>query len=193
MKALKILLVILVVLVVLAGGALLLLNRYVQSPSFKETALLAVQTAGGAKMQVTDLDVSLWRGVSLRGIAVANPPGYAGNLVQADAFVLRYRLLPLFQRRLEITQLELQKPVIALMRNADGAWNFEQLGGGAGDSGGGGSIHQAGLDISLQRLALTRGTVVVLGPDNKELLKLQDLQLTSNVELAGGALHGRGQ
>ena len=68
-------------------------------------------------------------GVTLEGIAVANPAPFRGDLLTADAFVLRYRLLPLLTGRVQVDRLALEKPVLALAMDAKGGFNYEKLGG----------------------------------------------------------------
>ena len=132
MKAAKVILIVVAVLVavivILATGGLYFANRYIQSPQFKEQVLATSRQELGADVRIDELQASLFSGVTLRGVTISNPTNFSGNLLTADSFVLRYRLLPLLQRRVEIEQLSLDKPVITLARN-DGAWNYETLGG----------------------------------------------------------------
>ena len=130
-KLLKLLLLVVVILLVLAGGALFLANRYLQSPAFKEKVLAAAHDALGTNVQISELQASLWEGIVLKGVTVANPQGFNGSLLTADAFVLRYRLLPLLYRKLEVQELSLTAPVVVLARNDKGEWNYDKLGGTA--------------------------------------------------------------
>jgi uncharacterized protein involved in outer membrane biogenesis len=105
-KALKVILIILAVVmalaIILVGAGIFFTNRYLQSPAFKEQALQSARKELGADVQIDKLQVSLFSGVDLRGVTIGNPPGFPGNLVTANAFVLHYRLLPLLSRRVEI-------------------------------------------------------------------------------------------
>jgi uncharacterized protein involved in outer membrane biogenesis len=198
MKALKILLIIVVVLALLAGAGLFLANRYLQSPDFKDTALATARQALGSEVQLADLNVSLFSGVALRGIKVANPTGFDGNLMEAQAFVLRYRLLPLLQKRVEISQLTLDQPTITLVKNEAGAWNYEKLGaaktgGETVGSGAGPTAHAGGVDISLSRLAMNNGHVVMRQADGKVLVDVSGIRISSSAELTGNRLTGTGE
>ena len=114
--------------VILAGAGLYFANRYVQSPAFKEQVLATARKELGSDVRVDEFRVSLFSGVALRGVTISNPKDFPGNLLTADAFVLRYRLLPLLHRRVEIEQLSLDKPVITLARNDKSEWNYEKIG-----------------------------------------------------------------
>src|SRR5580700_11736736 len=103
MKAVKVILIIVAVLaalvIVIVGAGIYFTNRYLQTPAFKEQALQTARGELGANVEINELQVSLFSGVALRGVVIGNPPGFSGNLLTADAFVLRYRLLPLLRRR----------------------------------------------------------------------------------------------
>src|SRR6266436_6072350 len=118
MKAVKIISIVVAVLIVLVltlvGTGIYFTNRYLQTPAFKEEVLKAARTALGSDVRIDTFQASLFSGIELRGVTIGNPAGFAGNLLNADAFVLRYRLLPLLSRRVEIEQLSLDKPVITL-------------------------------------------------------------------------------
>ena len=130
-KAIKVILIIVAVVmalaIILVGTGIYFTNRYLQTAAFKEQALRAAHNELGADVRIDDLKVSLFSGVELRGVTIGNPPGFPGNLVTANAFVLRYRLLPLLSRRVEIEELSLDKPVITLSQNAGGEWNYENI------------------------------------------------------------------
>jgi len=74
----------------------------------------------GADVRVEGMDISLLSGVTLRGIAIANPRPWTGDFLAAEAFVLRYRLRPLLAGRVEVERLALEKPSLALAMNARG-------------------------------------------------------------------------
>src|SRR5580658_8111420 len=114
--------------IILVGAGIYFTNRYLQTPAFKQQALQAAHKELGADVQIDDLKVSLFSGVELRGVTIDNPPGFPGNLVTANSFVLRYRLLPLLSHRVEIEELSIDKPVITLSQDDQGQWNYEKIG-----------------------------------------------------------------
>ncbi len=77
MKALKILLKIVLALVLLvvlaAAGGVWYLNSYLQTPEFKQLVLKQGRDALGMDLKITDLKVSIFSGVQLKGIVIGNP------------------------------------------------------------------------------------------------------------------------
>ena len=202
MKALKIIVVVLVLLLAALAAGMFALNRYVQSPAFQQMARGAARKALHTEFDVRTIEISLFRGVKLQGVKIANPSGYPGSLLTADSFVLRYRLLPLLHRRLEIQRLSLGKPVLTLSRNEKGEWNYDKLLAAAASPGAAPSVKQSAgspggggvpLEVSLTRLAVNDGEITILGDQGKALAKIQKATLTSAVNLAGGRLTGQGQ
>ncbi len=198
MKALKIVLVVVLVLIVALIAGALYLNHYIQSPAFKDTVLAAAKQSLGSAVTITDMKVSLLSGVMLRGLTVANPPEFTGNLLTAEAFVLRYRLAPLLHKRIEIEKLAIEKPVVTLVRNDQDEWNYDKLGGTKSPTGsspsagsGGGGSSGSPLDVTLSSLALDHGDVVMQS-GGKSLLALRDIILSSAVNLTDGKLTGSG-
>ncbi len=208
MKALKILLKVVVgivfLIVVLAAGGVWYLNSYLQTPEFKQMVLTKAHDALGTDVKITDLNVSLFSGVHLKGIAIGNPQGFAGNLLTADAFVLSYNLAPLLSRRVEVEQLSVTKPVVTLSRNEKGEWNYDKIAASTGGAAAqpaakpeakpaaGGSGAPA-LDIALSKLAVNDGEVALLNEKGKPLTKVQGLDFSSAVSYIGGKFNGTGR
>ncbi len=90
-----------------AAGYLAWLVRSFDTPQFRAALLERASRTAGTNVRVERMDVSLLSGVKLRGIAVANPGPFPGDLLTAQAFVLRYRLRPLLAGRLEIAEVRL--------------------------------------------------------------------------------------
>jgi len=204
MKAIKVLIIIFAVLAVMVAAGLFWVSRYLQSPEFKQFVLGAARASLGADVKIDNINVSVFSGVSLKGVAVANPEGYPGQLLTADAFVLRYRLLPLLRRRVEIEEVSLRKPTIELVRDDKGQWNYEKLAAKTEQPTPAGappkaptstkpSAKSGNFEISLSKLLMTDGNVVLLSDKNKELLKVQDINLSSSLTMAADKLSGSGQ
>ena len=121
--------VIFLVVVAVFGYAAHLL-RSLGTPEFKKTLLDRARVTVGADVQVKEMDISVFSGVTLKGVTIANPDPFPGNLMTADAFVLRYRLWPLLSGQLEVERLAFEKPRLTLAMDARGNFNYEKLGGG---------------------------------------------------------------
>lgn len=213
MKALKIISIIvgvLIALVLVIGCAgIFFTNRYLQTPAFKEEVLKAAREELGADVRIDDFKVSLFSGVELRGVTIANPPGFTGNLLTAEAFVLHYHLLPLLHHRVEIEQLSLDKPVITLSQNDSKEWNYNSIGAKEGATN---QLPVAGktppttpaasspkssgnipMDIVLSKLSLTQGAVTLVSGTNKPIIEIEGINFTSGINLIDNKLSGSGK
>jgi uncharacterized protein involved in outer membrane biogenesis len=206
-KAVKVILIIVAVLAVLVilvvGAGIFFTDRYLQSPAFKDAVLKTAHDELGADVRIDELHASLFSGVELRGVAVGNPPGFAGNVVTAEAFLLRYRLRPLLRRRVEIEQLSLDKPVITLARDDKGDWNYEKFGAKEGAAKPAAAVAPpaapaksataTSLDVVLSKLGISQGAVSMVSEKNKPLVALTGVNFSSSVSLIGNKLAGTGQ
>jgi uncharacterized protein involved in outer membrane biogenesis len=195
----KKLLIVLAVLAVIAGAGLFLLTRFLNTPEFRQRLLGLVHTATGAKVDVNDIRISIFRGIDLQDVTVHNPEGFAGNMLTAKSFALHYRLWPLLQRRVEVETLALSTPVITLAKNDKGEWNYEKFGGeaktttekpGAPKPA---EKRAGGIDLAFSRIEMKDATLVMLDKSQKELLRLSDASFSSSVEHSGSSLTGHGQ
>lgn len=215
MKAVKVILVVVAVLIALAilsiGAGIHFTNRYLQSPAFKDKVLKTAHDELGADVRIDELHASLFSGVALRGVTIGNPPGFSNNLVTADAFVLRYRLLPLLRHRVEIDELSLDKPVITLAQNEKGEWNYDKIGPKEREpkptsaapqptpppESGTARPAKTGtttpVDIVLSRLAITQGALSMVSDKNKPVVTLDGINFSSSVSLTDNKLAGTGK
>ena len=206
MRALKILAVVLAGAVALLGAALFVLARYLDSEAFRRAAIAAAQETLGAAVTVDELHVSLFSGATFRQVAIGNPPGIPGELLRAEALVVRPRLLPLLQRRLEIAEVRIDAPTVTLTRNQQGEWNFERLvsrtpgSPSSGSSAGGAEAPVPvpipvphALDVVVPRVVLTGGTLVVAREGKGPLVGASGIEVITSLSRVGGALSGQGQ
>jgi hypothetical protein len=203
-RALKILAVVLVGAVALLGVALFVLARYLDSDAFRRAAVAAAQETLGASVTVGELQVSLFSGATFRQVVVGNPPGLPGEMLRAEALIVRPRLWPLLRRRLEIAEVRLDAPTVTLVRNQHGEWSFERLvsrpssSPAAGASAGGTETLPpvpipSALDVVVPRLALSRGALVVVRERRGPLVEATGIEVMTSLSRVGGALAGQGQ
>ena len=207
MKAVKVILIVVAVLValmvVLVGAGIYFTNRYLQTPAFKQQALQTARGELGADVAINELQVSLFSGVVLRGVVIGNPQGFSGNLLTADAFVLRYRLLPLLRRRVEIEQLSVDKPIVTLAQNDKGEWNYEKVGAPEAQAKSTNAVappattekpaQAVPMDVVLSKLAITQGEVSMVGESNQPIVKVDGIDFSSSVSLIDNQLAGTGK
>jgi uncharacterized protein involved in outer membrane biogenesis len=201
-RLVKILGIVLLGVAALLGAGLFALSRYLESEAFRRAAIAAAQEALGAPVAVGEFDVSLFSGAILRKVAVGNPPGLPGELLRADALVVRPRLLPLLRRRLEIAEIRLDTPAVTLLRSEKGEWNFERLAaraaaaGAAGPPSAGPPIpvpSPSSLDVVVPRFALSQGTLVAAREQGDTLVGAEGIELGTSLSRVAGALTGEGQ
>jgi uncharacterized protein involved in outer membrane biogenesis len=196
MKAIKILLIVLAVIVAIVVGALFAVNHYIQRPGFKHKVTALASKALHTEVKLESLHVSLFSGLELRGLAIANPSGFNGDFVTVRAFVLNYRLLPLFHKRIELGTVSLEGPVVTLVKNANGTWNYDNLGAVTGKSGGGGTgepSQPTGGSLEVPQVVIRHGSIVMLGDDGKPLLDVNDMNAKAVLGYENANLSGTGE
>src|ERR1700733_8790381 len=122
----------------------------------RQTVLDKVSRALGRQVHADDIKVSLGWGIlaDVTGVQVADDPDISNKpFIEASNVYTRLELIPLLARRIEVTEVVLDKPVIRIVQTRDGTLNVSTLGrkrvhaeeesgegrkGGGGGGGGGG-------------------------------------------------------
>jgi AsmA-like protein len=161
------------------------------TPEFQRQLLEQAKATVGADVRVKTMDISLLSGVTLKGIAIANPAPFSGDLLTADEFVLRYRLRPLLARRLEVDRVSLERPALGLLMDARGVFNYERLGarGARTPTSAGVAVP---LHVVLKRLEVADGSVTLTDNTRARLLTIKDADFRSAFEIEGGLAKGTG-
>lgn len=84
----------------------------------------------GRDVQLGNLKLSLWSGeLVVKDIVIADNPAFSRDpFVTAKSLQVKVELIPLiFSKKIRITGISLDEPVIALIRDASGQWNFSNL------------------------------------------------------------------
>ncbi len=202
MKALKIVLVIVLALVLVVAGGLFYLARFVNTPAFKDELLSAAREATGTDVKIGAMNVSIFRGIDLHDVTIGNPEGFAGELLTAKSFALHYRLWPLVRKRVEVETLALDSPVITLVKNEAGDWNYDKLGGSEKPAGtarppgappaASVSSSSRSLDLAVDRIEMRHATLVIRKQTGQELLRVADADFSARVRMSGDKLTGSG-
>ena len=126
-KFLKVCFKIAVVLVILAVAAFVALRLMFPPEKLKAMALEYAKT--NLQREITFDDVSLnLVGVTLDNFAISeNTTFQNGTFAKADKLVVKIALKPLFQKRIEISTVQLDGLDINVVKNADGTFNFDTL------------------------------------------------------------------
>ncbi|HEY7515904.1 MAG TPA: AsmA-like C-terminal region-containing protein [Vicinamibacteria bacterium] len=196
----KVLLSVLVLIVVLLAAGLFYAGRLVASlktPEFKKQVLAQASTAVGTKVDVKSMDIDVLSGVTLQGVAVANPAPFPGSLATAEEVVLRYRLRSLLAGRVEVQRLSVRKPVLLLAMDPKGTFNYEKLAGASAKTApaapAGGGMAGSMLRLVISRLAVENGEVLMVDDRKAPIMKVQDADLESAFTVGGGVAEGKGK
>lgn len=112
--------------------ALLLAPFLVDLSFLKSRFLPQVEAAMGRPVDVGSIRLSLWPlGVQVKDVVVQDDPQFSSDeFFRSDSVVVSFRFLPLLQKRVEVSQLLVQRPAIHLIQDASGKLNTSTLGQG---------------------------------------------------------------
>ena len=131
MKALKIVGIVVVILLLIAIALPFLINVN----SFRPKLESALTEALGREVKVGNLSLSILSGsVSAEDLSIADDPSFSKDpFIRAKSLKVGVEVMPLiFSKTLHVTDITLEKPEIALLRDAAGKWNFSSLGSKSG-------------------------------------------------------------
>ncbi len=97
----------------------------------RQAILDKVSTALGRQVHADDIKVSLGWGIlaDVTGVQVADDPDISKKpFIEASNVYTRLQLMPLLARRIEVTEVVLDKPVIRIVQTRDGTFNVSTLG-----------------------------------------------------------------
>jgi uncharacterized protein involved in outer membrane biogenesis len=115
-------------------------------------------------------------GVSAKDIHVADK---GVEILSLENLKLGAELMPLLKKQLKVTSCELVKPVITIVKDADGKYNFEGTGKKSTDGG-------PGAAFSLNELKLSKGALVYLDKKTEEKTEFKDFNLAiKGLSIAG--------
>jgi type II secretion system protein N len=111
--------------VLLALGTIMLvgLNLYVQSPGAQARIQEELSKALHLPLKLTNTSVTPWSDLRITGITI---PNGGANFLEASAFTARYRLLPLLDGKLIITEMSVESPKIVWAQNAEKKWKMPE-------------------------------------------------------------------
>ena len=136
---------------------------------FKPTLETDLSTALGRKVQIGNIQLALFSGaVTVDNVSIADDPAFSSTpFLQAKQLAAGVALEPLiFSKKLQVTSFTITDPQVVLLHSPSGTWNFSSLGSGSKSNT---SSSSSATDFSVQKIALTNGTVTVgrIGPGGK--------------------------
>lgn len=121
--------VLLLAVVSVAALALLNLNSLINRN--RDYLLLQAEQALGRRVSVGEMELTFWPGIGLRlkNVALSDDPSFrSGDFIRAGDLQVNVKLLPLLRKQLHIKRLILHDPVIEIVRNEEGRFNFSGIG-----------------------------------------------------------------
>lgn len=114
------------IVVALLVGLTILVKVIISPELVKKTVLPKISAAINRQVSLGDVSVSIFSGIRLHDLVVQDREG-SEPFVKAGAIRLEYRFWPLLRKRVEIKQIRLESPLVRVVRNADGSFNFSDL------------------------------------------------------------------
>lgn len=119
-----------VIILIIIGVAYIIANLTLSNLLSRERLLVMlvepVEDQLGRKIEVGSIKVSLFSGIDINDIVIKEKDT-TQEFASIGTFRLKYKLLPLFKKRLVITEVLIDKPSIKISRNAQGISNFADL------------------------------------------------------------------
>jgi AsmA protein len=122
---------------------------YITPESVKAYLIPEAEKALKRKVQLGDIDISLLKGIQVRDFVIKEADEKTVFIACKD-FILQYRLLPLLSRKVIIEELRIVSPVIRIVRDIEGTFNYKDIGQENGIREEGKEAGTKGLPISLQ-------------------------------------------
>ena len=152
----------------------------------KDQLLAQAEQALGRKVQIGEIGLTFWGGIGarLRNFALADDPAFSSdNFVQAADLQVNVKLMPLLNQKIEVKRVILHDPVIRVIRNAQGIFNFASLSGGdmpgappdASDTTA--SIGSGGMPLLVALVNITNGDIQYTDQQANTALRISQLDL----------------
>ncbi|HTR45593.1 MAG TPA: AsmA family protein, partial [Thermodesulfovibrionales bacterium] len=114
------------IIVVVFVGLAIVVKSYLKSDSLKAVIIPKIEEFTGRKAGISDIDVSLFKGIDVKGISLMDKEG-KGEFLKVKEFVLAYSLLPLLHKQIVIRKIEVISPSVSLVQEKDGTYNFSDI------------------------------------------------------------------
>src|SRR6476646_7463745 len=119
------------VIVVLLVAAVLIVPHLIDVNQFHGQIQSQLEKRLGRQVTLGKMALRLFPpAFDVENATIAEDPHFAANrpFATADKLAVSVKLWPLLQKQLDVNSLELVRPHIELVRNAEGVWNFATLG-----------------------------------------------------------------
>lgn len=178
----KKLLITIVVLFLLAAGGLFALAKLAPMDRIKQEAVAAVKAQTGRDLAFEDAKLSFWPqiGLTLQNATFSNADwSKEKDMVALKNLDIRLAVMPLLQKRVEVSKVVLIEPVIYLEKSADGKVNWEMTGEKKEEAGTSAkkSANGSNMTLAFNGLEITKGRVIYNDLQQGKNEKVEDLDL----------------
>ncbi len=125
-KLFKVAAIVVGILVLLVIGLSVGVKSYLSSDRLKPIILPKAEAMTGRKVQLDEINVSLFKGIVAKGLSVKEKDGQK-DFLKIGRFVLSYRLLPLLKKQLVISKIEIVSPSVSIKKEKGGKYNFSDI------------------------------------------------------------------
>ena len=176
--------VILVVAVLAIAAGTFLLNTYIHSTAFKtEVESRAAQAVGGP-VTVSDVDFNVFQGVRLQGLVTQIDPSHDGGQgalkIQVASVNCGYSWIDLFQGKLKLTGITLDKPQVVLTKQPTAPPPAQALPGGLDSGTTAGPGTAVGFQVTLEHAKVNDGNVSILNAEGVSMIELRGIDASVN-------------
>ncbi len=187
-RSTKIWLIILSVPVVLIIGGIVTLKVLFTGERLKGYLIPAVEEATGRTVTVSDVSLSVFPSIAVEvdTLSISNAIGVGFSekpFCRLDRLVLDVRLLPLLSGRIEVPTIRLERPVLLLEVNEEGATNYdfpqkqEEQGAGADTAG------VTGTGLVLSSVQIENGTLEYVNKEQNSATALEGIKLLTTIDI----------
>jgi len=127
----KLWIVLIIVLIIGAGAVVAIFNLDRIVKAKKDFFLAGIEEKTGRNVEFDDIRIAVWGGLGVRvtGVSATDDPAFSGeNFIEAKELDLKVALWPLLKKQLQVKKVVLSKPIIRVIRDANGRFNFESIG-----------------------------------------------------------------
>jgi hypothetical protein len=125
-KLLKVAAIVVGVLVLLVIALSIFVKSYLSSDRLEPIILPKAEAMTGRKVQLDEINVSLFSGIVAKGLSVKEKDGQR-DFLKIGRFVFSYKLLPLLKRQLVISKIEIVSPSVSIKKGREGRYNFNDI------------------------------------------------------------------
>jgi AsmA protein len=122
----KILGIVVLLVVVSFAGLIVFVHYYLTEERVKTLIIPQAEAALGREVAIGDIKIGLLSGITVKDFLIKEADK-KNNFVSTKAFVLSYKLLPLLQKKLIISEIRFDEPAVQILRDKNGKFNFSTL------------------------------------------------------------------